>query len=453
VTAVAVTGTPHQRLGVGLRIGPVIGVVAVAAAVAVSATRWPLLVIPGAAAMALVVGALVRLDFALLLLAAALPLEYSVALGGNPQFTVVKVAGALCFASFAVQLATRRMRLRLDATHAMLLGILSLVLVATVAATALDTAALITVRYASYVGLYFVLTAFAGDHRTLERFVWVLSVASAVAGALAVRNLLIGFDTRATPTYGDANDLAYILSSTLPLTLWLLRCHGVRRLAVLAVVAVISIADVLTLSRGAAVGLGSALVWTAVAHRSQLRAVLAPLMIVAISIGVVALTQQARITTALRDKGIVAASNVDHRFDAWRSALLLIESHPLIGVGPGSFQLYTATVDNRPPTPDDPTVVHNAYLEVGAEIGTPALALLIAYVLTTVFRLRTAIRQEVGPPSLAIAVTASMIVAVTAALTLSEQYYAPLWLMGAFATCLWQEAKARPTVAPVDAVL
>ena len=448
MTVVAVTGPPRR---IGLWTALAATVVAVSAAVAVSATWWPLLVFPGAVALAVVVGALVRLDFALLLVAAAIPLEYSVALGGNPQLTVVKLAGALCFASFGVQLALRRKRLRLDVTHAMLLGILSLILIATVAANAVDSAALVTVRYASYVGLYFVLTAFAGDHRTFERFVWVLSVASAIAGALAIRNLLIGFDTRATPSYGDANDLAYILSTTLPLTLWLLRRRGLQRLAVLALVAVIGVADALTLSRGAAVGLGCALVWAVVTHRSQLRALIAPLMIVAASIGVVALTQQARITIALRDKGIVAVSNVDHRFDAWRSALLLIESHPLIGVGPGNFQLYTAIVDNRPPTPDDPTVVHNAYLEVGAEIGLPAFALLVAYVVTSWKRLRSVMQQRVGPPSFAIAVTASIIVAVMAALTLSEQYSAPLWVMGALATCLWQEAKTRLGGAPVDA--
>ncbi len=450
MTVVAVTGPSRHRLRVGLWTAPVTaGVMAAAAAVAVATTWWPLLVIPGAVAGGVLVAALVRLDLALLLFAAAVPLEYSVSLG-NPQLTVVKLAGALCFASFAIQLATRRRRLRLDATHAMVLGILSLILVADVAATSLGDAALVTVRYVSYAGLYFVLTAFAGDHRTLERFVWVLSVASAIAGVLAVRNLLIGFDTRATPTYGDANDLAYILSTTLPLTLWLLRRRGVPRLVVLTLVAVIGIADALTLSRGAAVGLGCALVWMVVTHRSQLRAVLASSMIVAACIGVVAVTQQAQISLALRDKGIVAASNVDHRFDAWRSALLLIAAHPLIGVGPGNFQLYTAAVDNRPPTPDDPTVVHNTYLEVGAEVGLPALALLLAYVLTSFRRLHIAMRRQVGPPSFAIAATASMIVAVTAALTLSEQYYAPLWLMGAFATCLWQEAKASPDVASVD---
>jgi O-antigen ligase len=428
-----------------------VGTVIVSLGVAVAATLWPLLLLPGILAVAVLVVAVLRLDLAVLLLAAAIPLEYSVSVAGVPQLTVVKLAGGLCFAAFIVQVASRRIRFRLDVTHVMLLAILGCILVAAVAAQSLDSALLVTVRYISYVGIYFVVTAFAGDKRTLERLIWVLSIACAVAGVLAIHNLLTGFATRATPTYGDANDLAYILSTTLPLTLWLLRRPGPRRLAVLGLIAVIGLADALTFSRGAAVGLGCALAWVLVTHRHQLRAALVPLTIVAVAVGVVGLTQQARLSTAFTVKSAAAASNVTHRFDAWRSALEIIVAHPLIGVGPGNFQYFTAVVDDRPPTSADPTVVHNTYLDVGAEIGLPALGLLLAYVLTTFKRLRFAIRRRLGPPSLAIAVTAAMIVAVAAAFTLSEQYYAPLWMMGALATCLWQGRGSQSAVAPGEA--
>ena len=427
------------------------GAVAVSVGVAVAATSWPLLLLPGILIAAVMVVSVLRLDLAVLLLAAAIPLEYSVSLAGVPQLTVVKLAGGLCFAAFIVQLASRRMRFRLDITHVMLLAILGCILVATVAAQSLDSALLVTVRYVSYVGIYFVITAFAGDDRTLERIVWVLSIACAVASILAIHNLLTGFATRATPTYGDANDLAYILSTTLPLTLWLLRRRGPRRLAVLALVAVIGLADALTFSRGAAVGLGCALAWVLVTHRHQLRAALVPLTIVAIAVGVVGLTQQTRLSTAFTVKSAAASGNVTHRFDAWRSAVELIVAHPLIGVGPGNFQYFTAAVDDRPPTKDDPTVVHNTYLDIGAEVGLPALALLLAYVVTSFKRLHVAMRRRLGPPSMAIAVTAAMIVAVTAALTLSEQYYAPLWLMGALATCLWRSRRSKSAGAPGEA--
>lgn len=434
MSTAAIAATRTSRLAAVAWAAPAI------IAAAISAAWWPVLTLSLVVVGAVIVVALVRLDLALLLFAAAVPLEYSVTLGGNPQLTVVKLAGGLCFVSFVVQLATGRVRLRLDATHLMLLGILVLTLVATVAAHRLDATPLVAVRYLSYVALYFVLTSFACDHRTLERFVWVLSLAGAVAGALAIRNLLIGFDTRATPTYGDANDLAYILSTTLPLTLWLLRRRGWRRLAVMPLVALISLADALTLSRGAAVGLGCALAWVLVSNRGRLRAFVVPALIVASCAVLVVSTHQARLTTALTDKGAVAGANVSHRLDAWRSALELIETHPLVGVGPGNFQFLTAAVDNRPPTPTDATVVHNTYLEVAAEVGLPACALLLVYLVTCFARLRTVRRRHVGPPSFDVAVTAGLIVAVTAALTLSEQYYAPLWMMGAFATCLWQES-------------
>ncbi len=414
--------------------------VPVVLAAAVSATWWPVVTLLLVAVGAVIVVALVRLDLALLLVAAAVPLEYSVTLG-NPQLTVVKLAGGLCFLSFALQLATRRIRLRLDSTHLMLLGILALIMVATVAAQSLESAPLVVVRYLSYVGLYFVLTSFAGDRRTLERFIWVLSLAAAVAGVLAIRNLLIGFDTRATPTYGDANDLAYVLSTTLPLTLWLLGPRRPQRLAAILLVVLISVADALTLSRGAALGLGCALVWVLVTNRGALRAFVVPAFACAACAILLVSTQHGAISVALTDKAAVAGANVDHRFDAWRSALELIGTHPLVGVGPGNFQFLTAAVDNRPPTRTDPTVVHNTYLEVGAEIGLPALVLLLAYLRTSFVRLRDVRRHGVGPPHLALAVTAGLIVAVTAALTLSEQYYAPLWVMGAFATCLWQGSR------------
>lgn len=450
IAAVAAPHRPLIRARLRTALPATVATFAAAIVIAITTTWWPLLVLTAAAGLALGVAVSIRLDFSLILLAAAVPLEYSVSLGSNPQITLVKLAGGLCFISFIIHVAAGRARLRLDSTHLMLLGILVCTLASTVTARSLDSALPVALRYASYVGLFVVLTAFAGDYRTLKRVVWVLSIACAVAGALAIRNLLTGFATRATPSYGDANDLAYILSTTLPLTLWLLRGRGLQRLFVLGLVAVISLADVLTFSRGAAFGLGCALVWLAVTRRRQIRAALAPLILVAVLVGVVAVVQPARLTTAVTQKAAVAGVNISQRFGAWRSAFELIVAHPLLGVGPGNFQFQSAAVDGRPPTNADPTVVHDTYLDVGAELGLPALALLVAYLVTSFERLRLVMRQRVGPPSFAVAVAAALIVAIMSALTLSEQYYAPLWLVGAIVTCMWQEMRARPTLVPVE---
>ncbi|MBJ7595201.1 MAG: O-antigen ligase family protein [Candidatus Dormibacteraeota bacterium] len=435
----------HLAERVNSALAGALAAVAVAVVVAITATAWPILVLPAVGVLLVVVVAVMRLDLALMLLAAAVPLEYSVSFGGGAgsSITLVKLTGGLCFLSFIIQLATRRRHLRIDATHVMLLGILACLLVSTVAAQHLDSALPVTLRYVSYVGLYMVLSSFVGDYRTLERVVWMLSIASAVAGVLAIRNLLIGIDTRATPTYGDPNDLAYILSSVLPLTLWLLRYRGWARVFVLVLIAIISLADALTFSRGAALGLGVAFVWVLFYQRHLIRTALVPILLVLSLVAVVAVAQPQRLSKALLYKSNVASANVGHRFDSWRSALELIATHPFAGVGPGNFQYYNAQVDGRPPTSQDPTVVHNTYLDVGVEVGLPALALLLAYLATNLRRIRVAIRERIGPPSFAIAVAGAMIVAIVSALTLSEQYYAPLWLVGAMVTCIWQDMRMR----------
>src|SRR6202035_3088064 len=110
-------------------------------------------------------------------------------------------------------------------------------------------------------------------------------------------------------------------------------------------------------------GLGCAVLWVLFTQRRQVRAALGPLAIVAVAVGVVGLTQQARLSTAFTVKSAAAASNVTHRFDAWRSAVELIVAHPLVGVGPGNFQYFTAAVDNRPPTNADPTVGQHTDLD------------------------------------------------------------------------------------------
>ena len=437
---------PHLAERVNNALAGALAAIAVAVVVAIAATTWPVLVLPGVAVIMVVVGAVMRLDLALLLLAAAVPLEYSVSFGSGAgsSITLVKLTGGLCFLSFLIQLATRRRHLRIDGTHVLLLGILACLLVATVAAQSLDSALPVTLRYISYVALYMVLSSFAGDYRTLRRVVWMLSIASAVAGALAIRNLLIGLDTRAKPTYGDANDLAYILSSVLPLTLWLLRYRGAARVVVVVLIAVISLADALTFSRGAAFGLGVAFAWVLFYQRHLIRAALVPILLVVSLVAVVAVAQPQRLSKALLYKSNVASANVSHRFDSWRSALELIATHPFAGVGPGNFQYFNAQVDGRPPTSQDPTVVHNTYLDVGVEVGLPALALLLAYLGTNLVRIRSVIRMRVGPPSFGIAVAGALIVAIVSALTLSEQYYAPLWLVGAMVTCMWQDMRMHP---------
>jgi O-antigen ligase len=120
----------------------------------------------------------------------------------------------------------------------------------------------------------------------------------------------------------------------------------------------------------------------------------------------------------------------------------LAVEHPLIGIGPGNFLSYYDEVTDTPPGAEPLGVVHNAYLDVGAELGLTGLVLFLAYMTLVFYRLTYAHRNGAGIPGYAAAVRVSFVIAAVGALTLSEQYSAPFWLLGGLATALWAESRA-----------
>jgi len=68
------------------------------------------------------------------------------------------------------------------------------------------------------------------------------------------------------------------------------------------------------------------------------------------------------------------------RFAYWRAALLVIDHHPLMGTGPGTFQIPYAKLKR----PDDEftRLCHNDYLEQGTDSGIPGLIIYSWMVLT-----------------------------------------------------------------------
>jgi hypothetical protein len=93
--------------------------------------------------------------------------------------------------------------------------------------------------------------------------------------------------------------------------------------------------------------------------------------------------------------------------------------------------------------------VHDAYLDIAAELGPTAMVLFLVYLGLTFARLTEARRIGLGPPGFAAALRVSLVVASVSALTLSEQYFAPFWLIGGLAAAMWQEARLaeRPATA------
>ena len=158
---------------------------------------------------------------------------------------------------------------------------------------------------------------------------------------------------------------------------------------------------------------------------------------------------RSHVEVGLEQKQSIASYNVESRFDAWHAAATLASDRPFPVIGPGNFRLKYVDVTGRPKGSPGITVVHNAYLDIAAEVGVVALALFVAYLAMVFLRVTSARRHELGPPGLAAALRTSLIIAAVSAVTLSEQYYAPFWLLGGMATAIWRERHATP--APVGA--
>jgi len=388
-----------------------------------------------------------RPQFALLLLIATGPLESAIVTPESATLTPVKAVGALCFVVFAFDALLHRRVLRFDRSHAVLGLLLALAMVSSLTARSTPDALATTVRYASFAGLYFVATQSA-DRHLANRIVWVLSAASTLASILAVQRFLRGEALLAAPVNGDSNDLAFILATTLPLTFWLLRGRRtVARIVVLAMLAIISLGVLLSLSRGALLALAVAGVFHAVTERRHIPILLFGGTVTLAVALFVAGNSPDRVQQSLDVKGNIAQENVETRLDAWHAAVELATDHPLLGVGPNNFGFYYFEKTGRPPGTFGLRVVHDAYLDIAAELGVTGLLLFLAYLAMAFVRSTVAVRRNLGPPGLASAVRTAMLVAVVAALTLSEQYYPPFWVLGALATMFFIESEPENELA------
>jgi putative inorganic carbon (HCO3(-)) transporter len=376
-----------------------------------------------------------RSDIAVLLLIAVQPLESAVAFSWM-GLSISKIAGGLCVLVFALDVSATRRSIRFDATHALLLGLLALGLLSSIPARSQPMAIETIGRYAGFLALYVVATQFVGNERFAVRIVWVLTVSSSVAAILATGNFFSGRSLLAKPTYGDPNDLGYILAATIPLGVWLIARSSISRIAATTMVFLMLAGLALTLSRGAVLGLAVGVAWVFLTEPRSRKAIIAGLFVGGLALGVFIVQNQARWTTAVSAKERVASGNVQTRFELWGAAAILMIEHPVLGVGPGNFPLYLLQTVGEPQ--GSPTfVVHDAYLEVGAELGLGGLVMFLAFLMIQWRRLGGAVKNGRGPPGLASAVRTSLIVGLVGAVTLSEEFYAPIWIAAALGTLLW----------------
>jgi O-antigen ligase len=390
--------------------------------------------------VAAVIACLVRPDYALYLVVALTPLESAVQISSNEQLSATKLAGALSFASFALYILVGRRRLHLDRTHVTALLLLAVAMISTLQAQSMSEAMTATTRLASFVVLYVVVTHLASSRRVLVGIVWTFAASSALAGAMGSYNFLSSATHLARLKYGDPNDFAFVLAAALPFAMWLLiETQGWRRLSAGVMIGLLAAGIVLSLSRGAVLAVGVGVMWHAVSERRHRKLLVVAVTVSAMSALLFIQSNPERVAAGLSAKEYVAQDNVDSRLVAWNGALKLASEHPVLGIGPGNFGLYYYEISGNPVGTFALAVSHNAYLDVASELGLAGLLLFLAFIVLSFIRLSTAASRGLGPPGLASLCRTSLIIVLVCFITMSEQYFAPLWLLGALGTALHRE--------------
>ena len=297
-------------------------------------------------------------------------------------------------------------------------------------------AALTIGRYVAFVVAFIVVVqAVGGEVDRAERLTRVMVYAAGASAAAGAVFFATGGVFRASGPISDANDFAFLLGSTLPLGLYHAR-RAERRSTRLAcgLASALMVATILaTLSRGEFVGLAVGGIWAVGSGRVRLRWLLV-VAAVAATVAVVAThTINAHVTESVSRKEVIAQNDVSSRLYYWNVALKEFEGNPLTGVGPGQFQV--RFFDYAPPYnfAVGTQTTHNTYLNVLAELGAIGFVLFMAYMLSTCASLSRCLRLPGQERGFGVALTASFLVAAVSASFLTEQYYAPLWVLGALA--------------------
>jgi len=397
-----------------------------------------LIVLGGTAVVVL----LLRPDLALLLVVATAPLEGAFS-SGPAGISVTKLTGGLLFASFLFSLARGKQRLVFERGQALVLGILAIALLSSLQAQDTSAALTTTSRYASFAAVYVIVTQLGQDRVLQRRIAWTLAASASVAAALGLHEYLSGRQELATLPNVNSNDFAYLLATSLPLMFFLLGGPKLLRPFVLAAIGLVSAATLLSLSRGALVGIAAGFLLFVLTDRRRVRVTLAAGALAAIGTIAVIQSNPQRFHEAISLKSQVAQENISTRFGAWGAASRLATDHPFLGVGPGNFQFYYNKLTGEPVGTLTLTVAHNALLDIGAELGLAAMFLLAAYLVLAFVRLTASLERGYGDPSFVRALRISLTIAIVSAMFLSEQYFLPFWLFGGLAAAIWTDGERQ----------
>jgi O-antigen ligase len=355
--------------------------------------------------------------------------------------TAIKYVGVCCVVYALLHVASRRRIPRyLDTWQSR--GIVLLCVIACLSSlmtgAAFSWEANAAISYASF-AILFLITRSVVDSLRRVRYVLLAMVGSIGWASLYVlrewqkyHNLYADF--RPGWVVGDANYFSVSALISIPIAFCLLvEKHPLWvRVFCLSCLMLSLAAVTVSASRGGFLGLVSVFMFL-VAHSRGRRCSLALAGILMLPLSF--LMPVSSVARLLHPKiGDIAAENL--RKDAWRAGFRMIELHPLVGVGLDNFK--SRVNDYAEDSRRVDHIAHNAYIEIAAEMGLPALTVFLL-ILWMSYRSLDKVRRRTHSGQLlnqgALSLQASLVGCAVAICFVSGQYTKFLWLLVSLSAC------------------
>jgi O-antigen ligase len=149
-------------------------------------------------------------------------------------------------------------------------------------------------------------------------------------------------------------------------------------------IVVSAIAIMLTASRGGFLGLVGAFLFLVFRSQHRIRNLFVVLLFAAVAFTVAPQSPLKRLLNPASDDVSAARS----RLTTWDLGLRMIRENPLTGIGLGNFKVAEKAYGS-----DETHIAHNTYIEVGAEMGLPALLVFLALMVSAWISLERSRRE------------------------------------------------------------
>jgi O-antigen ligase len=290
----------------------------------------------------------------------------------------------------------------------------------------------------------------------VERYAIAHVLGGAIYSAIVLTRIQIGQGGRLNDLYYyDANDLGMLLVATLPMVLYFTRRSAPTaiRLLALFIAGLYLLTIVKSGSRGAFLGLIAVaifvlLTFTSLPSRVRIGWVIGGVFLLSVWGSAQYWTQMKTLLNPQDDYNWVGKEDTG-RMEIWKRGIGYMLSHPVTGVGVQAFPIAEGTISPLAARQSlgrglKWSAAHNAFVQIGAELGIPGLIAFVA-MLIAAFRCLMPIRRQrsrdaperKAQAAMAQALQASLIGFAVTAFFLSQGYaaylYALLGLIAGFA--------------------